>query len=118
MSFYEGMELFIEDLQEYAKAADDAHVAEVLMVGGEALAADVRRLPKPRRTGGGYTHMLDSVTAVENGATVLVGWGKYYGPFVEHGTKKMKEQPHLVPTWDANKERYYKLMAEKLFGRR
>lgn len=110
----EGLQKFAELLEQYEKAADG--IADVLIVGGEALAEDVQRLPKPRRRGAGYTHMLDSVQAAPSGKdAVLVSWGQYYGKFVEYGTKKMDAQPHLIPTWDRNKDRYYKLMTDKLF---
>lgn len=114
----EGLEKFMDLLEKYEKAADDNHVAEVLMTAGSALAEDVHRLPKPRRRGAGYTHMLDSVVAAPSGKdAVLVSWGRYYGKFVEHGTKKMGAQPHLIPTWEQNKDRYYKLMTDKLFSK-
>lgn len=114
----EGLEKFMDLLEKYEKAADDNHVAEVLMTAGSALAEDVHRLPKPRRRGAGYTHMLDSVVAAPPGKdAVLVSWGRYYGKFVEHGTKKMGAQPHLIPTWEQNKDRYYKLMTDKLFSK-
>lgn len=114
----EGIEKFMDLLEKYEKAAEDNHVAEVLMQAGEALAEDVHRLPKPRRRGAGYTHMLDSVTAAPSGKdAVLVSWGRYYGKFVEHGTKKMGAQPHLIPTWEQNKDRYYKMMQDNLFAK-
>lgn len=114
----EGLEKFMDLLEQYEKAADDNHVSEVLMQAGEALADDVHRLPKPRRRGAGYTHMLDSVTAAPSGKdAVLVSWGRYYGKFVEHGTKKMGSQPHLMPTWEQNKDRYYKMMQDNLFAK-
>lgn len=114
----EGLELFAKMLEQYEKAADENHIADVLMQAGNALAEDVRRLPKPRRRGAGYTHMLDSVQASPSGKdAVLVSWGQYYGKFVEYGTKKMGAQPHLIPTWDQNKDRYYKLMTDNLFAK-
>ena len=114
----EGLEKFMDLLEKYEKAADDNHVSEVLMQAGEALADDVHRLPKPRRRGAGYTHMLDSVTAAPSGKdAVLVSWGRYYGKFVEHGTKKMRAQPHMTPEWERNKERYYKMMQDNLFAK-
>ena len=115
MADLNGMDLFLEDLKKYENAMTEDNIADVLMAGGEALAADVRRLPKPRRSGGGYTHMLDSVHAMAKGAAVQVGWGQYYGYFVEHGTRKMKAQPHLISTWNQNKDRYVDLMRSKLF---
>ena len=114
----DGLKVLLDMLDEYEKAADDQNVADVLMIAGEALAEDVRRLPKPRRRGAGYTHMLDSVAPAQAGnAAVLVSWGQYYGKFVEYGTKKMQAQPHLIPTWERNKDRYYKLMQDNLFAK-
>ena len=113
-----GLELFANMLEQYEKAADENRIADVLMIAGEALAEDVHRLPKPRRRGAGYTHMLDSVQAAPSGKdAVLVSWGRYYGKFVEHGTKKMGAQPHLIPTWEQNKDRYYKMMQDNLFAK-
>jgi len=114
----EGLELFANMLEQYEKAADENRIADVLMIAGNALAEDVHRLPKPRRRGAGYTHMLDSVVAAPSGKdAVLVSWGRYYGKFVEHGTKKMGARPHLIPTWEQNKDRYYKMMQDNLFAK-
>ena len=114
----EGLEKFMDLLKQYEKAADEKHVADVLVIAGNALAEDVHRLPKPRRRGAGYTHMLDSVVATPSGKdAVLVSWGQFYGKFVEYGTKKMDAQPHLIPTWEQNKDRYYKLMTDNLFAK-
>ena len=109
------MDDFLADLQKYEEAASGLNIVNVLMEGGNALAEDVRKLPRPRRSTSGVTHMLDTVSATPKGNIVQVGWGAYYGPFVERGTKKMRAQPHLVLMWNQNKERYYKLMQEKLF---
>ena len=114
----EGLERFMELLEKYEEAASDQNIADMLMVAGETLAEDIHRLPKPRRRGAGYTHMLDSVAPAQQGKdAVLISWGRYYGKFVEYGTTKMKAQPHLVPTWEQNKDRYYKLMQDKLFAK-
>lgn len=43
-----------------------------------------------------------------------MGWGKYYGPMLEHGTKKMSAKAHLKPLFEQNKERYYKKMIAAL----
>lgn len=114
----DGLELFAAMLEKYEKAVDEKNIADVLMIAGNALAEDVHRLPKPRRRGAGYTHMLDSVAPAQAGKdAVLVSWGRYYGKFVEYGTKKMGAQPHLIPTWDKNKDRYYKMMQDNLFAK-
>ena len=112
----EGLVKFMDLLEKYEASASDKHISDVLMVAGETLAVEVHRLPKPRRRGAGYTHMLDSVAAAPSGKdAVLVSWGRYYGRFVEHGTKKMQAQPHLIPTWEQNKDRFYRMMQDKLF---
>lgn len=116
MATLDPMEDFLKDLQAYEKAASDENVAAILLEGGNALAEDVRKLPRPRSNLSGITHMLDTATAVPKGNTVQVGWGAYYGAFVERGTRKMRAQPHLVPTWTQNQQRYYKLMQDKLFN--
>ena len=114
----DGLELFAAMLERYEKAVDEKNIADVLMIAGNALAEDVRRLPKPRRRGAGYTHLPDSVAPAQAGKdAVLVSWGRYYGKFVEYGTKKMGAQPHLIPTWDRNKDRYYKMMQDNLFAK-
>lgn len=47
---------------------------------------------------------------------IKVGWGKYYGPMVEHGTKKMTARAHLKPLFEQNKEKYYRKMTEQIFS--
>lgn len=110
----DGFDDFSEELEKYISAADDNKVAEIVKAAADEYVNDVRALPKPRRAiGGGYTHMLDSVAAQRDGTSYLVGWGKYYGPFVEKGTRKMSAQPHLRPTWDANADKYTRIMQKK-----
>ena len=115
MATLDPMDDFLQDLQKYEEAAGEFKLAEILIEGGNAFAEDVRKLPKPRRTVSSATHMLDTVRATPKGNVVQIGWGAYYGPFVERGTRKMRAQPHLVPMWERNKEHYYKLMQAKLF---
>ena len=114
-----GFTEFLDDLEEYARAASDENLQKALMAGGEALAADVRKLPKPRRNISGITHMLDTVTAEPKVRRVQVGWRLkgYYGAFVEFGTRKMSAQPYLWPTWTQGKLRYYELIKQQLFRR-
>lgn len=112
---FTGFDDFSSLLEKYIGKVEKENVMKVLEVGAEELARDVRALPKPRRPGGGCTHMLDSVTTKRRGEEVEVGWGKYYGPFVERGTKKMNSQPHMKPTFERNKEKYYDKMKKALF---
>ena len=113
MSFHEGFRSFEKDLEAYLKKVDGDAATEILKVGADALVDDVRALPSPRSARGHPTHMLDTITSRVMSAHVEVGWGAYYGLFLENGTKHMSAQPHLKPTWEANKERYQQLMISK-----
>lgn len=62
----------------------------------------------------GYTHLVDSFSYKRDKTGIDVGWGKYYGPMLEHGTKKMSAKAHLKPLFEQNKERYYKKMIAAL----
>lgn len=95
----------------------DQKVVSILEIGAKEFAKDVRKLPRPRSsmTGSGYTHLLDTVTTRRLKSEVEAGWGKYYGPMVEHGTRKMKGTPHMNPTYKRNKKKYYDIMKKNLF---
>ena len=114
-SDYHGFDDFSEMLEKYISNTEIENVLNILEVGANELTKDVRALPQPRRSGSGYTHLLDSVSTKRNGEEVEVGWGKYYGPMVERGTSKMRARAHMKPTFEKNKERYYKKMQEALF---
>ena len=88
---------------------------DILLTGAKEFVSDLLKLPKPksRIRKAGYTHLIDTFAYREKKKEVEVGWGKYYGPMVEHGTTKMNEQPHVYPLWDKNKEKYYKTMLAK-----
>lgn len=115
---FTGFDDFSKMLEKYMKNTSTDNVLNVLEIGAEALVQDVRALPRPRsqRGGGGWTHLLDTVTQKKNGEEVEVGWGKYYGVFVEKGTSKMSAQPHISTTFNRNQEKYYKKMQEALFN--
>lgn len=78
---------------------------------------DVRRLPKPRSqmSKAGYTHLLDTITSKRGKNEIEVGWGKYYGPMAERGTRRMRATPHIKPTFERNKEKYYQIIEDRLF---
>ena len=117
----------MSDLQAYAAATEPKRVQEVLELGAQALVKQLDKLPYPiiKIRAPGHTHLVDSFTygVVNNGrfkGQVEVGWGVYYGPMVEHGTKLggngahgQKAQPHIEPTWRKNKEKIYALMLKK-----
>lgn len=114
VEFYEaGFDEFEKLLTQFESKADAP--LEIMEAGVEEFVKDVRKLPKPRSgiSKAGYTHLLDTVTHQKTNKDIEVGWGKYYGPMVERGTKKMSGTPHLSPTFERNKDRYYKIMIEK-----
>lgn len=111
---YEGFQDLADIIERYAKNADN--ITEVLEVGAKEFVNDLLKLPKPisKIRKAGYTHLINSFSYRKKKNEIEVGWGKYYGPMVEHGTVKMDENPHVYPLWDKNKEKYYKTMLTKL----
>lgn len=101
-------------MQEYIKNIENP--TKILLVGAEEFVKDLSKLTKPMSQikKSGYTHLIDSFAYRVKKDEVEAGWGKYYGPMVEHGTPKMNKQPHLYPLWNKNKEKYYKLMLAEL----
>lgn len=111
---YDGFQDLADIIEKYAKNVDN--VVDALEVGAKEFVNDLLKLPKPisKIRKAGYTHLINSFAYRKKKNEVEVGWGKYYGPMVEHGTKKMDENPHVYPLWDKNKEKYYKTMLTKL----
>lgn len=115
--FYgEGFDELEKLLGDYAKKTEN--VIEILEVGAKEFVSDARKLPIPRsRTmAAGYTHLIDTISYRKVNSEIEVGWGKYYGPMVEKGTRKMSGTPHLKPLFERNNEKYYKKMIEQLGG--
>ena len=111
---YDGFQDLADIIEYYAKGANN--FIDVLEVGAKEFVNDLLKLPKPmsKIKKAGYTHLIRSFAYKKRKNEVEVGWGKYYGPMVEHGTEKMDENPHVYPLWDKNKEKYYKTMLTKL----
>lgn len=111
---YSGFEALSEMLEKYADKADN--FIDVLEVGAKEFVNDLLKLPKPisKIRKAGYTHLINSFAYRKKKNEIEAGWGKYYGPMVEHGTEKMDANPHIHPLWDKNKEKYYKAMLTKL----
>lgn len=111
---YEAFKDLEEIVSKYAKGAEN--IMEVLELGAKQFVGDLLKLPKPiskiRRAG--YTHLVNCFAYRKKGREVEAGWGKYYGPMLERGTKKMNAQEHMYPLWDKNKEKYYKTMLTNL----
>jgi HK97 gp10 family phage protein len=117
MADLEGFDDFFDELDKISDNVDK--VEKILEEGAAEFVRDLKKLPKPKSKINvpGYSHLVDTF-AYELGkrekATVLIGWGKYYGRFLEEGTRKMDPQPHLRKTWDSNQNRYYEIMSKKL----
>lgn len=111
---YSGFEAMSEILEKYIDGADNA--VDVLETGAKEFVGDLLKLPKPisKIRKSGYTHLIKCFAYKKKNKEVEAGWGKYYGPILEHGTVKMNAQEHLYPVWDRNKEKYYKKMLTKL----
>ena len=111
---YDGFQDLANIIEGYMKNVENP--TDVLLVGAKEFVSDLLRLPRPmsKIRKAGYIHLVDSFAYKVKKDEVEAGWGKYYGPMVEHGTTKMNEQPHLYPLWDKNKEKYYKTMLTKL----
>ena len=111
---YSGFEALSEIIEKYADKADN--FIDILEVGAKEFVNDLLKLPKPmsKIRKAGYTHLVNSFAYRKKKDEIEAGWGKYYGPMVAHGTKKMDENPHVYPVWDKNKEKYYKTMLTKL----
>ena len=111
-----GMDEFEEILKKYARKVTTKKALDAVEAGAQVFVKDLLKLPKPRRniTAPGYTHLVDSFALQRTGGMVKVGWGKYYGPMLEHGTRKMEKRAHLVPLFEKNKEKYYKVMTKEI----
>lgn len=108
-----------DELQGYLDKVNNKNISDILEVGAGELTRDLKKLPTPR-SNKNHSHLIDSFTYLKNAGhgTVSVGWGVYYGFYVEKGTTKMRAQPHLEPTFNKNKERYYQMMIDKFHGNR
>lgn len=112
-----GLSEFEDLIKEYAEKVSDDKALDAVEVGAEEFVKDLLRLPKPRSqiNKPGYTHIVNTFAAERTDKSVSVGWSKYYGPMLEHGTRKMAARAHLKPLFERNKEKYYKKMTESIF---
>lgn len=111
---YDAFKDLTDIIDNYIKGAENA--MEGIEEGAKEFVNDALKLPKPmskiKKTG--YTHLVRSFAYRKKQTEIEAGWGKYYGPIVERGTKNMDANPHMYPLWDKNKEKYYKAMLTKL----
>ena len=108
----DGFDDLFAELEKMSKRAEDPIPA--LSKAADAFVSDARSLPSPRSKRNGVKHLLDTIDKREQSDCVETGWGKYYGRMVEKGTVKMGARPHMIPLWDRNKEKYYKIMEHDL----
>ena len=113
-----GVEDFEELLKQYSENVSPDKTLDAVEEGAKEFVNDLLRLPRPRSriTKAGYTHIIGTFALERTESNIKVGWGKYYGPMLEHGTRKMAARAHLKPLFEQNKEKYYKKMTECIFG--
>ena len=113
---FEGINDLIGDLSKLIDKSKNSQ--DILEIGASEFVKDLLKLPKPisKIRKSGYTHLIDTFCyeKIKNGE-IEVGWGKYYGRMVEDGTSKTKAQPHLKPTFNANRDKYYTKMIQKFY---
>lgn len=113
---FEGINELISNLENIISNVNNTQ--EILEVGAKEFVRDLLKLTKPMSQikKSGYTHLIDTFgyKKVKNNE-IEVGWGKYYGKFVEDGTIKTKSQPHLKPTFNNNCDKYYTKMIKKIY---
>jgi HK97 gp10 family phage protein len=106
-------------LQQYENSMSAEGVTNILEAGAKEFVKDLLKLPKPisKIHAPGYTHLVKTFAYKTYAKTqeIEVGWGKYYGPMVEKGTRKMKANAHLIPLYNTNKKKYEQLMVNEFF---
>lgn len=123
---YHGFEELIGDLKDYISKAEKP--LEILETGVKEYVNDLKKLTKPysKIRCSSYTHLVDTFNYRKTNKDIEVGWGKYYGRMVEDGTMSngikgkgrhnaTKAQPHMYPTFQKNKEKYYKKMLNAFY---
>lgn len=112
---YESFNDLINDLNSLIVKAENP--IKILEIGAKSYTKDLLKLSNPhsRIKKSGYTHLVDSFCYEIEKDEIKVGWGKYYGRMVEEGTVLMKAQPHMKPTFEKNKNKYYTEMINNFY---
>lgn len=113
-----GMDELQNELKKLMDKASDEKALDIVEKGAEQFVEDLLKLPKPRRQirSAGYTHLVSTFAQRRTRSDIEVGWGKYYGPMVERGTRTMKKShPHMQPLFNQNQMKYYEAMKKELF---
>jgi HK97 gp10 family phage protein len=95
-----------------ALAAIDAHLAQIEQGAAEAVKEVGDLATKDAQDGcpvsatstAGHVHMRETIHAEADGLySVSIGTDKEYGPYVEHGTSRMRAQPFMFPAFEKNR---------------
>lgn len=106
-----------KELEEILKGLEEPE--KTLEIGAKELVKDLLKLPKPKSQirSAKYTHLIDTFAwqhSETHKGEVEVGWGKFYGRMVEKGTVRSGARPHLEPTFERNKDKYYRKMIKHM----
>lgn len=103
-----------EELKEIIEKVEnkDKYLEEI----AQDFVKDLLKLPKPKSkiNRSGYTHLISTFSYAKRRDEIEIGWGKYYGMFVEKGTKTVVAQPHLQPMFEKNFNKYIEKINKKL----
>lgn len=112
---YDGFNELFNELNSLIQKVENP--VSILEVGAKSFVKDLLKLSKPHSKirSSGYTHLVDSFCYEIKNEEIVIGWGKYYGRMVEDGTIKTRSQPHLKPTFERNKKKYYDEMINDFY---
>lgn len=110
---FDDLSLLLKDIID---KTSDEKVMAALQKGADRFVADLDKLSKPYSQihKAGYTHLIDTFSSRKAKKQVEVGWGKYYGPIVEKGSRLMKANPHMHPVFEKNANHYYRTMIDQI----
>lgn len=112
---FDAFNSLIDELRSVIKNVENP--LDIIEVGATEFVKDLGKLARPysKIRKSGYTHLVDTFNCKRGKDEIEVGWGKYYGPIVENGSLLAAPQPHLVPTFEKNKDKYYEKMINEIF---
>ncbi len=115
-NMYDGFNDLMEEVKKYIANVENSE--DIIEIEVKEFVKDLKKLTKPisQIHKSGYTHLIHTFSYRKKEKEFEVGWGKYYGPMVENGTKNMSARTHLRPCFEKNKEKYYSKIYEKIFG--
>lgn len=112
-----GMDSFNAELSEMMKHMDQNTVGSAVEDAVKQYVDDGHKLPYPmsKIRKPGYVHLVQEIDYEKYTATSFkVGWDEFYGFMVENGTSHSKAQPHLLPLYERNKDKYIEMVKKDL----